>query len=156
MYLGLCFHKKLTWTEHINNLSLQLAKCGALLYQICEILSEQTLKMLDHAFICSRVQYRISVWETATKTKLFEIEIRLHNIVLTITWNKRFSHTTHLYKKLDFLKLNDIYKFELANSCINFMTINCCWYFKVVLSKLFRFTHMKLEVPKSVTAFHHE
>ena len=32
----------------------------------------------------------------------------------TVTWNKRFSHVTHFVQKTIFLKLNDIYKFELA------------------------------------------
>ena len=57
MYLGLSFDKKLTWTEHINNLSLQLVKYGAMLYQIRGFVNEHTLKMLYYAFICSRVQY---------------------------------------------------------------------------------------------------
>ena len=42
--------------------------------------NELTLKMLYYAFIYSRVQYGISVWGTATKTNLHEIEIRLNNI----------------------------------------------------------------------------
>ena len=61
MYLGLCFDEKLTWTEHINNLSFQLAKYGAMLHQICEFVNEHTLKMLYYAFIFSRVQYGILV-----------------------------------------------------------------------------------------------
>ena len=32
----------------------------------------------------------------------------------TINWNKKFSHVTHLYKKLNYLKLNEIYHLELA------------------------------------------
>ena len=38
----------------------------------------------------------------------------MNSIVRTITWNEKFSHVTHLYKKLDYLKLNDIYYLELA------------------------------------------
>ena len=32
----------------------------------------------------------------------------------TLTWNTKFSHVTKLYKQLDFLKLHDVYKLELA------------------------------------------
>ena len=113
-YLGLCFDEKLTWTEHINKLSLQLAKYGAMLYQIRDFVNQHTLSMSYYAFVCSRVQYGISVWGTAAKTKLREIEIRLNNIVRTITWSKRFTHVTHLYKKLELLKLHDLYKLEIA------------------------------------------
>ena len=38
----------------------------------------------------------------------------MNNIVRTITCNKKFSHVAHLYKKLNYLKLNDIYHLELA------------------------------------------
>ena len=38
----------------------------------------------------------------------------MNNIVRTITWNKKFSPVTQLYKKLNYLKLNDIYHLELA------------------------------------------
>ena len=96
LQLGLCIDKKLTWSEHIDKLSLQLAKYGAMLYQLRDFVSQYTLNMLYYAFVSSRVQYGISVWGTATKTKLREIDIRLNNIVCTITWNKRFSHVTHL------------------------------------------------------------
>ena len=43
-YLGLCFDEKLIWTEHINKLSLQLAKYGAMLYQIRDFVNQHTLK----------------------------------------------------------------------------------------------------------------
>ena len=45
-YLGLCFDEKLIWTEHINKLSLQLAKYGAMLYQIRDFVNQHTLSML--------------------------------------------------------------------------------------------------------------
>ena len=38
----------------------------------------------------------------------------MDNIVRTITWNKKFTHVSHLYQNLSLLKLNDIYKLELA------------------------------------------
>jgi len=38
----------------------------------------------------------------------------MNNIVRTITWNKKFAKVTQLYKKLNLLKLKDVYKLELA------------------------------------------
>ena len=35
-YLGVYIDEKLTWSVHINKLSLQLAKHNAMLYQICD------------------------------------------------------------------------------------------------------------------------
>ena len=38
----------------------------------------------------------------------------MNYIVRTIIWNKKFFHVTHMHKKLNYLKLNDIYHLELA------------------------------------------
>ena len=77
LYLGLCIDEKLTWSECIDKLSLQLALYGAMLYQIRDFVSQHTLNMLYYAFVSSRVQYGTSVWGTATKTKLREIDIKV-------------------------------------------------------------------------------
>ena len=66
------------------------------------------------SFTYSSVNYGIIVWGTATPNQLHEIILRINNIVRTLTWNKKFSHVTHLFKKLNLLKLNDIYDLELA------------------------------------------
>jgi len=101
--IGLRIDKKLAWPDHISNLSLQWAKYGAMLYKLRDYVNQHTLNMIYYAFIYSRVQYGITIWGTAAKIKLLKIEVRLNNIVRTITWNKRFSHVIHLYRKLDLL-----------------------------------------------------
>ena len=129
-YEGVYIDEKLTWSVHINKLSLQLAKHSAMLYQIRDYVTEHTLNMLYYSFVYSILNYGIIVWGTATQNQLHEINVRMNNIVRTITWNKlyksflfnciklyknnKFSHVTHLYKKLNYLKLNDIYHLELA------------------------------------------
>ena len=66
------------------------------------------------SFVYCILNYGIIVWGTATQNQLHEINVRMNNIVRTITWNKKFSHVTYLYKKLNYLKLIDIYHLELA------------------------------------------
>ena len=70
--------------------------------------------MLYYSLVNSRVQYAISVWGTACKSRLQEIGVRLNNIVRIITWNSKFAHVIKLCKELRFLKLNEIYQLELA------------------------------------------
>ena len=64
--------------------------------------------MLYHSFACSRVSYGITAWGTAADKYLKEIETKLNNIVRTITWNKKFSRVTQLYKNLKLLKLRNV------------------------------------------------
>ena len=85
-----------------------------MLYQIRDYVTEHTLNMLYYNFVYSILNHGIIVWGTATQNQLHEINVRMNNIMRTITWNKKFSHVSHLYKKLNYLKLNDIYRLELA------------------------------------------
>ena len=69
--------------------------------------------MLYCCFIYSRIQYGIVIWCKALKIYL-KLSVRLNNNIGTITFSKKYSHLTSLYKNLNLLKLNDIYKRELA------------------------------------------
>ena len=70
--------------------------------------------MLYYSFVYCRLTYGITAWGTAALSQLREIEVKLSNIMRTMTWNKKFSHVSQLHKKLGFLKLHDVYKLELA------------------------------------------
>ena len=43
-----------------------------------------------------------------------EIRVLQNNIIRILNYNKKFNHVTPLYKKLNSLKFDDIYKLELA------------------------------------------
>ena len=114
-YLGVYVDEKLTWSVHINKPSLQLAKHRAMLYQIRDCVTQHTLYMLYYSFAYCSLIYGIIVWGTATQNQLHEVNVRMNKIVRTIiTWSKKFSHVSHLYKRLNYLKFNDIYNLELA------------------------------------------
>ena len=69
---------------------------------------------LYYCFVYSRLTYGMTAWGTAAQSQLREIEVKLNNIIRTMTWNKKFSHVSQPYKKLGFLKLHDVYKLKLA------------------------------------------
>ena len=76
--------------------------------------SSHTLLMLYFSLVYSRIQYGITLWGTSAKSYMREINVRLNNVVRSMTYSKKYSHVSQLYKHLNLLKLNDIYKFELA------------------------------------------
>ena len=77
--------KKLTWSVHINKLSLHLAKHNAMLYQVCDYVTPHTLNMLHYSFVYSSVNDNFIVWGIATQNQLNGINVRMNNIVRTIT-----------------------------------------------------------------------
>ena len=113
-YLGIYIDENLNWACHIQHLSLQLPRYCGLIYRIRRFLNRKTLCMIYHSFIYSRIQYGIVTWGTANKTVLQELNVRLNNIVRTITYSSKYCPVTCLYKLLNILKLDDIYRLELA------------------------------------------
>ena len=84
------------------------------MYRIRTLLDRKTLCMLYYSLIYSRIQYGIVTWGTANQTLMLELNVKLNNIVRTITYSSKHCPVTSLYKTLNFLKLDDIYRLELA------------------------------------------
>ena len=145
-YLGLLIDDKLNCSAHAQYLSLQLAKCCSMLYQVRGYVTEQTLIMLYHSFACSRISYRITAWGTAANKYLKEIETKLNKIMRTITWNKKFSRATQLYKNLKLLKLRGVYNLEL----VKFMHQI---YSNKIFTKLEKIHSHKIRTPSSSNFF---
>ena len=85
-----------------------------MLFYLRDFVTDDTLSMLHYSLVYSHFIYGITAWGTAHQHKLHEIEVKLNNIVRTLTESKKFTHVTFLYKNLNFLKLKDVYKLELA------------------------------------------
>ena len=59
------------------------------------------------------------------ENKLHEIEVKVNHTVHIRTKIKKFSHLTNLYKKLNFLKLSNIYKSDLVKFMHKLFTTHC-------------------------------
>ena len=101
-YLGVYFDENLNWSCHIQHLSLQLVRYSGLMYRIRTFLDRKTLCMLYHSIIYSRIQYGIVTWGTINQTLMHELNVKLHNIVRTITYRSKYCPVISLYKTLNF------------------------------------------------------
>ena len=54
--------------------------------------------MLYFSFVYSRIQYGITLWGTSAKSYMREINVRLNNVVRLMTYSKKYSHVSQLYK----------------------------------------------------------
>ena len=66
-YLGLYIDENLSWSSHIKELSLQLARSSGIFYKLRKFVSIDTLRTVLCALVYSRLQYGIIVWGTAHK-----------------------------------------------------------------------------------------
>ena len=85
-----------------------------MLYHIRDFVNAHALVMLYYSFVYSRLTYGITTWGTTAQNQLCEIEVKLNNIIRTMTCHEKFSYVSQLHKKLGFLKLHDVYKLDLA------------------------------------------
>ena len=95
-------------------LSLQLSRFSGIFYRIRNLILFQVTKMFYYCFMYLRIQYDMVIWGNISKIYLKDLSVRLNNIIRKTTFSKKYSHVTNLYKNLNLLKLNDIYKLELA------------------------------------------
>ena len=66
------------------------------------------------SLLYSRIQYEITAWATANKTSQEIIRVRLIKVLRIILFCNLYTPTSQMYKKLQVLKVEDIYQLELA------------------------------------------
>ena len=113
-YLGVLIENKLSWSEHVDYLNLQLARYSGLFTRLRRYVPHQILFLLYYSIIYSQIKYGILSWGTASNSLLKKVEIRLNRILRVITNKSIYAPVGVLYKSLKTLKVTDIYNLELG------------------------------------------
>ena len=113
-YLGVLIDSKLSWSEHVDYLNLQLARYSGLFTRLRRYVPNEILCLLYYSIIYSRINYGILSWGTASNSLLKKVEIRLNRILRVITNKSIYTPVGKLYKSLNTLKVTDIYNLELG------------------------------------------
>ena len=69
-YLGVLIDNKLSWSEHVDYLNLQLARYSGLFTRLRRYVPNQILSLLYYSIIYSRIKYGILLWGTASNSLL--------------------------------------------------------------------------------------
>ena len=80
-YLGLLIDDTLNWSSHMQHLSHQLARLSGIFYRLRNYVKKETLCMVYHSLVNSRIQYGIAVWGTANQTHLECLRVRLNKVL---------------------------------------------------------------------------
>ena len=113
-YLGLFIDQNLNWIPHVKSLSFHLARYTGLFYKLKLYTNMDTMKLLYHSLINSKLQYGIIVWGATFKTYLSEVNVRINRVIRALSSSNLYTPMSSLYKKLNLLKLEDLYKVELG------------------------------------------
>jgi hypothetical protein len=113
-YLGLWFQDNLKFTKHITELTSTLSKSNGLIYSLKTILPLKTLKNLYYSFTYPHLLLHILAWGGSLPSLIKPLKISQNNIIRNLSHNIEGVRTTKLYKDLDILTIEQLYKLKLA------------------------------------------
>ena len=105
-FLGTMFDECLTWKSHTQKVASKIAIVAGTISRLKRFLPSDILKTIYNALIQPHLNFSILLWGKHTKriSKLQKWALR------AITCSKYNAHTDPLFKKLNLLKVEDIYK----------------------------------------------
>ena len=128
-YLGVLIDSTLSWKSQISTITKKIARSIGIMYKLRPFVDTKIMKNVYYSIIYPHLIYGIQVWGLAFKTELKNIETVQKRAVRMITCNDSFNihgyglcHTLPLFQQLEFLKISDIYKFQLSkfiHECVN-------------------------------------
>src|SRR5579872_2249598 len=113
-FLGVIVDQKLTWQQHITYISLKISKSLNIPRRLKYKLPKKCLISIHYSLIYPHLNYCIIVWGSAYNTTLHRLTILQKRATRAIDNCHYRSHTEPLFKKLNILKINDIYIFALV------------------------------------------
>ena len=113
-FLGITIDKHLTWNQHVNNVSISIAKGIGILYKVKNYLLEDSLLMIYNTLILPYLNYCNIVWGNCHKTKLNHILLLQKKAVRICTNSTYLSHTNPLFHRLKVYKIHDINTHQIA------------------------------------------
>ncbi len=111
-FLGLNLDNKLTWNSHIKKISGKISYALFILNRIKNILPHSALKTLYYSLIHSNLNYGILAWGSSPSiNKLFKLQKKALRIINHQPYR---AHTDQLFKSEKILKVQDLYKLNIA------------------------------------------
>ena len=125
-FLGIFIDKDLNWKSHIEYITNKISKIIALLGCLKPTFPKSILKNLHLSLLLPYLNYGNIIWASADKTCLNGLVILQKKAIRIISKAKYFDHTEPLFKTLELLTLDKIYKlnfllfmYKLVNMNIN-------------------------------------
>ena len=121
-FLGIHIDNKLKWNEHTRVVNQKISRAYYALTKAKYYLPKSHLKMIYHSIIYPHLIYGIPVWGAAHATHKTTLKITQKKIIRTINGSKYDAHSEPIFKALDILKLDDIYRLYAAQFVYKFFT----------------------------------
>ena len=119
-FLGVLLNENLNWNPHINRTCKKISQSIGIINKLKHFLPSNILKTLYDSLIHSRMNYGILTWGFNTKY-IFKLQKKCMRI---LTKSKYNAHTDPILKKLNILKIHDLFKLHLLKLYHNYKNNN--------------------------------
>ena len=114
-YLGIILDDKLSWNEHVENISNSIIKYINCFKYIKGHLPKHCAKILYYSFIFPRISYGIEIYGKTSKNNLNKLQI-IQNKSLKILLNQHpRTSTNYIHSQAKVLKVEHIYEYVTIN-----------------------------------------
>lgn len=108
-FLGIIISENIQWKAHIEGLSRKISKSIGTIAKLKYFLPQSILILLYNSLILSHVNYGILLWGSQ-----HNLLLPLQKKIIRIISNSKYiSHTEPIFKKINQLKINDIYTLNI-------------------------------------------
>ena len=105
-FLGLTIDENVSWKEHIQKVSAKVSRTLGALCRLKRYLPETILRLLYNYLVLPHLQYGILIWGFKPG-RLFKLQKRAMRIITNSRYN---AHTEPIFRRLNLLKLDDIFR----------------------------------------------
>ena len=128
-FISILFDENLTWKCHINMVTNKLSKVIGILNILKHVYPQNALLSIYHSVFASHLNYGLFLWGTHLNRVL-----KLQKKAVRIMSNGEYlAHSEPLFKTLNLLKIEDIYKLKLLKFYYNLSYNLIPSYFKYYL-----------------------
>ena len=113
-FLGIIIDTKLNHRQHIHSICNKVSKSIGIFYKLKNIFPQCILINLCYALIYPYFLYCIVIWGGASASNLDPVRKLQKRIIRLIAGQHYLANTDPLFAGLKILKINDIYKFAIA------------------------------------------
>ena len=127
-FLGLMVDANLNWKKHTAKISNACSQKIGILNKLKHVLSLEIKTLLYNSLILPHINYCITAWGFQPG-RILKLQTKIVRII-TGTLSKYNSHSDPIFKRLDFLKVDDLFKLQQLKLYYNYSHYNVPIYFQ--------------------------
>ena len=133
-YLGVLLDQHLSWKYHIKSVALKVSRGLGIIAKLKPFLKDNLIRTIYFSVVYSHLYYGIQAWGSADPTTLNKLSILQNKAVRILSGVQYFQiygeepgplpPSDPLYKKLEILKIQDIYELSISNFVFSTLTFD--------------------------------